>query len=134
MMESPMRLSCQFTAESHWESVFIRATPASVSISCRRVSVCPSVCHKSGVLLKQLNIGSRKQRHTIAQRRRKYRQNVVTPNGGGKCTWGTLNASDVAENWRLSTRSVANLARSQVYNNERPPARCSALREFVSDS
>jgi len=32
-----------------------------------------------------------------------------------------LNAGEVAENWRLSTRNVVNLARSQVYHTERPP-------------
>jgi len=49
---------------------------------------------------------------------RKSRQNSngVTPNGGAKCGWGRLSAGAVAENWRLSTRSVANLARTQVYH------------------
>jgi len=37
-----------------------------------------------------------------------------TQNGGARCRWGTLNAGELAENWRLSTRSVVNLARSQV--------------------
>jgi len=47
---------------------------------------------------------------------------------------GRLNAGAVAENWRLSTRSVVDLAqtaRSQVYHTERPPTRspcCSASR------
>jgi len=31
-----------------------------------------------------------------------------------------LNAGAVADNWRLSTRSVVNLVRSQVYHTERP--------------
>jgi len=34
---------------------------------------------------------------------------------------GRLKEGAVAENWRLSTRSVVNLARSQVYHTERPP-------------
>ena len=38
-----------------------------------------------------------------------------------------LNARAVAENWRLSTRSVVNLARSQVYHTERPPCVCSTF-------
>jgi len=38
-----------------------------------------------------------------------------------KCRWGGLNAGAVAENWRKSTRSVDNLARSQVYHTEHPP-------------
>jgi len=35
--------------------------------SCVRPFVSPSVRHKSGVLQKWLNLGSRKERHTIAQ-------------------------------------------------------------------
>jgi len=38
------------------------------------------------------------------------------PNGGAKCRWGTLNPAEVAEKWRLSTLSVVNLARLQVYH------------------
>jgi len=43
---------------------FTRTTLASAGISCRHVSVHLS---QVGVLLKRLNVGSRKQRHTIAQ-------------------------------------------------------------------
>ena len=44
-------------------------TLAIAGVSCHRMSVCPYVCLlQVGVLLKQLNIGSRKQRHMIAQR------------------------------------------------------------------
>ena len=47
-------------------AVFTRATLASADISCRRV-VCLSVrLSRVGVLLKRLNVGSRKQRRTIA--------------------------------------------------------------------
>jgi len=51
---------------------------------------------------------------------RKSRQNsnAVTPNEGAKCRLGRLNAGAVAANWRLLTRSVVNLVRSQV---ERSP-------------
>ena len=34
---------------------------------------------------------------------------------------GRLNTGAVPENWRLSTRSVVNLLRSQVYDTQRPP-------------
>jgi len=61
-------------------------------------------------------------------------------NGGAKCRWGRLNTGAVAENWRLSMRSIINLAWSQVYHTERPSyvfaARspwCSTSRGFVSD-
>jgi len=111
---------------------FTRATLGSAGTSCRHLShVCLSVrLSQVGVLLKLLNVGSRKQRHTIARQRTvgfcslpKFRQNSnrVSPNGGAKCSWGDrLNADAVAENWRLSTRSVINLVRSQVYHTERP--------------
>ena len=52
-----------------------------------------------------------------------------------------LNAGAVAANWRLSTRSVVNLARSQVYHTERPPclehirrdAACRASLSAIAD-
>jgi len=47
--------------------------------------------------------------------------NEVTSNESAKCRWGKLNAGVVAENWRLSMRSTANLVCSQVYQLERPP-------------
>ena len=46
--------------------------------------------------------------------------NGVTRNGGAKCRWGRLNADAVAENWRLSMRSIVNLAQSQVCHTECP--------------
>ena len=60
---------------------------------------------------------------------RKCRQNSdrVTTNGGARCRWGRLNAGAVAENRRLSMRSVASLARSQVYHTERPPHVCNTF-------
>jgi len=39
-----------------------------------------------------------------------------------KYRWDRLNAGTVAGNWRLSMRGVVNLARSQVYHTQRPPA------------
>jgi len=105
-----------------------RTTLASAGISCRRVPVClsactsvrPSVCHKS-VFHTETAKGRITQTTvhdspgTLVFRCRKLQQNSngVTPNGGAKCRWGRLNADGVAQNWRLSTRSVVNLARSQ---------------------
>jgi len=46
-----------------------------------------------------------------------------------------LNAAEVAAaNWRLSTQSVVNLTRSQVYHTDRTPARSPHGAGFVSDS
>jgi len=44
---------------------------------------------------------------------------------GVKCRWGRLNAVAVAENWLLSTQSVVNLARSQVYHTQ-------SINQFIS--
>jgi len=55
--------------------------------------------------------------------RQKSRQNAngVTLNTVAKYWWGRLNAGAIAvQNWQLSTCSVVNLARSQVYHTERP--------------
>ena len=52
------------------EDSFYRASSSSRGICHGRVSVCLSVCvclSQVGVLLKWLNVGTRKQRHTIAQ-------------------------------------------------------------------
>jgi len=44
-----------------------RDASSSAGITCRRVSYCPSVrLSQVSVLLKRINVGSRKQRHTIA--------------------------------------------------------------------
>jgi len=120
-------------------------TLVSAGISGRRVFV--RLSHV-GVLLKRLRrrITQTTQHDspaTLVFRCRKFRQNpkMVTPDGGAKCRWGRLNADAVAANCRLSTRSVVNLVRSQVYHTERPPclsAACSPWysesRWFVSDS
>ena len=53
-----------FTARRYASSVYAMV----VCVSDVRPSVCPSVClSQVGVLLKWLNIGTRKQHHTIAQ-------------------------------------------------------------------
>ena len=51
-----------------WYVGFYRAMLCIHGTSHGPVSVCPSVCPSQvGVLLKQLNVGSQKQHHTIAQ-------------------------------------------------------------------
>jgi len=88
-------------------------------------------------------ITSRDRSGTLGFWHRESRQNSNgdNTNGCAKYRWGRLNAIKVAENWRLSTWSVVNLARSQVYHTQRLPylfaARspwCSASHGFVSDS
>ena len=56
-----------FTARRYASAVYAMVVCLSICLSvclCLSVSVCPS---QVGVLLKWLNIGKRKQRHTIAQ-------------------------------------------------------------------
>ena len=100
---------------------FTRATLDGACIS-RRLSVCLS---EVGVLLKQLNVGSCKQRQTIAMSfvmpKISAKLKRGHPNGGAKCRRCRLNAAAIPTNWRLSTRSVVNLVRLQVYHTERPP-------------
>ena len=68
------------------------------------VVVCPSVClSQVGLLLKQLNVGSRKQRHTTAQRLCFW---MLKISASGVTPTEAPNAGAVAANWRLSTRSV----------------------------
>jgi len=61
-----------------------------------RLSVWPSVClSHAGIMSKRLNLGSRKQRHTIAWglsrcQRCQRNSNGVTRNRGAKCRWGRL--------------------------------------------
>jgi len=86
------------------------------------LSAGPSVrLSQVGVSLKRLNAGSR--RHTIARRlwfsgaenfgkTQTGSPPTEAPNAGS-------NAGAVSANWRLSTRSVVNLAQSQVYHTER---------------
>ena len=46
--------------------------------------------------------------------------------------WGRLKAGAVAANWRLSSRSVVNLVRSQVHHSERPRYLFAARRAGLS--
>ena len=87
-------------------------------LSCVCLSVSLSAClSQVNVLLKRLNVGSRKQRHTIVQhgtlvfwcRKSRKNSNEVTPNWGAKCRWGRLNAGAVAANWQLLMWSFVNL-------------------------
>ena len=60
---------------------------------------------------------------TLVFGRQKSGQNAngVTLNTVAKYRWGRLNAGAIAvQSWQLSTCSVVNLARSQVYHTERP--------------
>ena len=92
--------------------VVTRVTLASAGISCRRMSVCLSV-HLSqvGVLLISTETAKRRITQTTPHKNLGKTQMesppTEAPNAGGY----RLNAGAVAENWRLSTRSVVNLAR-----------------------
>ena len=130
----------------HFSDIFTRMTIASAGISCHHVCLYAMRPSQVSVLLKQLNVGSRKQCHipgTLVFWCQNSRQNSnrVTPNGGIKRKWGRLNGGAVVENWRLLTRSIVNLARLQVYHTEHPPYLfaahspwCSVSGMFVSDS
>jgi len=56
------------------------------------------------------------------------------PNEVAKCRWGRLNAGAVAENLRLSMRSVVNLVRSQLCHTERPRYLFAARRAGLSET
>ena len=66
-----------------------------------QLSVCLSVClSQVGVLLKLLNVGSRKQRHSIAHQDSSFLMPKISakfkrdhPNGGAKCRRGRLKLS-----------------------------------------
>ena len=76
-------------------SVFTARRLAKRGICRRRVSVCVCLSHSS-IVSKRLNVGSRKQRRTIAPslvfwRQRSWRNsNGITPYVGDKCRWGGL--------------------------------------------
>ena len=94
-----------------WKWFSTGATLGSTVISCRRV--CPSVRQ---FLLKRLNVGSCNAWDCY----------FLMPKNFGKIQTGsspteTPNAGAVAENWRLSIRSVVNIGRSQVHHTGRPP-------------
>ena len=63
-----MSIKQEHVFTNHFNNLLFYFLPArlhaSAGISCRRVSVRPS---HAGIVSKQLNVGSRKQRHTIAQ-------------------------------------------------------------------
>jgi len=68
-------------------------------------SVCPSVRHKSGVLLKRLNVGSHKQHHTLAQGLSFSEAKDLREIRPGLPPTGAPNAGGVAQNLRLSTNN-----------------------------
>ena len=117
-------------------------TLAGAGISCRRVSVRPSVCQPQvGVLLKRLNAGACRQRHTIAQgltfsgaENLGKNSNGVTRNGGAKCRCGRFNAGPVAENLQLSTRKRCQLSSVAGVSHRASAFVCSTSRGSVSDS
>ena len=66
------------------------------------LSVCPS---QAGVLLKRLNVGSRKQQHTIAQGLKfSEAKDLSEIRPGSPTTWAP-NAGGVGQNRRLSTNN-----------------------------
>jgi len=79
---------------------FIRFYPLDASYAVLAVVVCPSVrlsvcLSQVGVILKRLNVGSRKQRHTIAHGRSSFLTPKISakltrghPSGGIKCRRG----------------------------------------------
>ena len=81
-----------FTARRYASAVL-----AVVVCLCVRLSVRPSVCpSQAGIVSKRLQIGSRKQRRTIAQElwfsdaKNLRNSNGVTPNGSTKWRWGRV--------------------------------------------
>jgi len=93
----------------------------SAGISCRRVSVRPSVisrCSTETAKRKATQTTPHDSPGNVIFWYRKFRQNSngVIPNGGAECRWGRLNAHAIAADWRLSTQSIVNLVPSQVYH------------------
>ena len=91
-------------------------TLAGAGIGCRHVSVRPSVASRCSTETAKRRITQTTPHDspgTLVFWCRKYRS---PPTEAPKCRRGWLNAGEVAENWRLSTRSVVNLARSHVYH------------------
>ena len=108
--------------------LYPRDAIAIAGISCHHVSVCPSVTSRCSTKAAKRRITQTTPHDSAGSlvfwcQKSLQNSNGVTPNGGVKCRSGRLNAGAVAENWQLSTRSVVNLARSQVYHTERPPCR-----------
>ena len=87
-----------------------------MGISCHHVSLCPSVTSRCSTMLHN-SPGT-----LVSCCWKSWRNsNSFTLNGDTKCRWGRLSAGMVAANWWLSTWSVVNLVRLQVYHTERPP-------------
>jgi len=86
---------------------------------------CLSVTNRCSIL-KQLNVRSRKQRHTIVSDVEDIGKNTnrVTPNGGAKCRWGRLKLATFDKQLAISktstVASVVKLVHSQVYLTQRP--------------
>jgi len=107
---------------------FTLATLASAGISCRRVSVCLSVASRCSTETAKRRIMQTTPRaiaqglqFSEAENLGKTQTGSAATEAPNACRWGRLHAGAVAANWRLSTRRVVNLARSQVYHTERPP-------------
>jgi len=106
-------------------TVFASAALAGKDITCCHLSLCPSVtsqCSTETAKCRIMQTVPHNRPGTLVIWCWKSWQNSsgVTPNKGAKCRWSGLNAGAVAENWRLSARSIVNLVRSQVYRTDRP--------------
>jgi len=93
-----MHCQCVYACCYTWKlmcPVFTARRLAKRGICRRRVSLCVCLSH-SGIVSKRLNIGSRKQRRTIAPWlvfwcQISWRNSIgITPYGGDKCRWGRL--------------------------------------------
>jgi len=106
--------------------------------------ICFSVCHKLARRRITQTVPHDSQRTPVFwYQKSQQNSNGVTHNRGrgAECNWGRLHAGAVAENWRVSTCSIVNLGRSQVYHSENPHYLfagrlpwCTASHGFVSDS
>jgi len=81
--------------------VFTCAMVVSADIRCYCVSVCPSVTSQHSTETAKHRIMHSTQHDspgTLVFWRQKSQQNLngVTPNGGAKCRWGRLNATEIA--------------------------------------
>ena len=93
-------------------SIFTRATPVSAGISCRHVSVCPSVCSFDTNRCSTETVKRRITQTTPHDstgtlvfwcRKSPQKNQTRSSNEGAQCRWtvGRLKASAVAANWRL---------------------------------
>jgi len=100
-------------------SSLLLARRYSAGVSCRRVSVRPSVTSRCSTETTKRRITQTTPHDSAGTlvfccRRSRQNSNGITPNGGAKCRRSRLDAAATAANWRLSTWSVVNLVRSQV--------------------